>query len=170
MLFLVCCYIKWCQRTINLTPLTHISHGLLQKLSGMDLLSLPHGDIACFNLQSLSQRDNWISWVWTHWQEANERSPWIWFLPSLLQVKNHPLCILRPHRIHHIFPSLTKIRKWHLFSFLMKHTKKNNLIIDLNMCNECFWALHSLLAWWLESIVKSAVWGQNKTTVVSVTK
>lgn len=122
MLSLVCCYIIWRQRRINLTPSTHISHGLLQKLSGMDLLSLPHRDIACFNLQSLSQRDNWISWVWTHWQEANERSPWIWFLPGLLQIKNYPLCIPHAHRIHNVFPSLTEKRKF--VCYFMKHKNK----------------------------------------------
>lgn len=121
----------------NLTPSTHISHGLLQKLSGMDLLSLTHGDIACFNLQSFSQRNNWIRWVWTHWQEANERSSWIWFLPGLLQIKNYPLCIPRTHRIHNVFPSLTEKRKSVCYFLKHKDKPQRKTSYYLRICVAC---------------------------------
>lgn len=108
---LVCCYVKWCKNSSNLTPLTHISHGLLQKLAGMDLLSLSHGDISGFKLQPLPQRDDGVGWIWTHWQEADERSSRVWFLPHLLQVKNHPFCVLLTHCIHDVFTGLEEKEK-----------------------------------------------------------
>lgn len=103
---LVHSYIKWCKNSCNLTPLTHIGHGLLQKLASMDLLSLSHWDISGFNLQPLPQRNDGVGRIWTHWQEADERSSRVWFLPRLLQVQKHPFCVLLPHCIHYVFTGL----------------------------------------------------------------
>lgn len=107
----VCCYIKCCKRSSNLTPLTHISHSLLQKLAGLDLLSLSHGDISGFKLQPLSQGNDGVGRIWTHWQEADEWSSCSWFLPHPLQVKNHPFCVLLSHCIHYVFTGLEEKEK-----------------------------------------------------------
>lgn len=100
--------INYSSNSSHLRAWTHISHGLLQKLPSMDLLSLSHRHVSGLNLELLPQCSDGVSRVWSHWKEADKRCPWIWFLPHLLQVKNHPFSVLLPHCISYVFTSLRK--------------------------------------------------------------